>query len=100
MIEQAEAVTGHRQAAEAIAREKGYEAVAADRQAGIYAGKVIAMTDRFVVQEVGMQRAVLHKRDDLLLVLHQVQVNDPLHVRYRAGHGIIKAREAGGVLER
>lgn len=100
MIEQAEAVTGYRQAAEAIAKEKGYEAVVPDRQAGIYSGKIIAMTDRFVVQEVGMQRAVLHKRDDLLLVLHQVKVDDPFHVRYRAGHGIIKSRDASSAHER
>lgn len=100
MIEKAEAVTGHRQAAESIAREKGYVAVAADREAGIYVGKVIAMTERFVVQDVGMQRAVLHKRDDLLLLLHQVKVDEPLHVRYRAGHGMIKSRESANTLER
>lgn len=100
MIEQAEAVTGHRQAAEIIAREKGYEAVAADRQGGSYAGNVIAMTERFVIQDVGMQRAVLHKRDDLLLLVHQVKVDEPLHVRYRAGHGMIKSRDAINTLER
>lgn len=100
MIEKAEAVTGHRQAAEAIARESGYEAVAADREAGVYVGKVIAVTERFVVQDVGMQRAVLHKREDLLLVLHQVKVDEALHIRYRGGHGMIKSGEASNTLER
>lgn len=100
MFEKAEAVTGHRQTAESIAREKGYEAVAADREAGIYVGKVIAITERFVVQDAGMQRAVLHKRDDLLLLLHQVKVDEPLHVRYRAGHGMIKSHEPANTLER
>lgn len=79
---------------------EGYEVVSTNRDTGIYTGKVVAMNDRFIVQNIGMQHAVFHTRDDLLFSPHEVKIDNSIHVRYCSGRGTVKSPESACARER
>lgn len=91
MLAKAEEVTGIRALAADAARRQGYEPREANREEGAYSGSVIAVTDRYVVQDIGMRTAVLHHRDDLMFG-KALKVGDQVHVSYRAGAAIVRER--------
>lgn len=91
MLAKAEDVTGIRAQAADAARRQGYEPREPNRQEGAYSGSVIAVTDRYVVQDIGMRTAVLHHRDDLMFG-KALKVGDQVHVSYRVGAAIVRER--------
>lgn len=91
MLDKAEEVTGLRARAAEAAQGLGLEPSPANRDSGIYGGKVVALTEHYLVQDVGMRSAILHHRDDLLLGQH-LKVGDPVHLTYRCGSAIVRDR--------
>lgn len=73
--------------AERAARDQGYDPCKADRKNGIYIGTVIALTNDYVIQDMGMRQAVLHSRSD---VQSTTNVGELLDLRYRDGNVVTK----------
>jgi hypothetical protein len=99
MLRCADEVGGHRAVAETLAKENGFQAIDVDRQAGSYIGRIVAVTDKYVVHEIGMLRAVAHRRDDLLL-LPDPKPNDNLKVQYQGGRGTVIRKDKSLAHER
>lgn len=70
--------------AESVAREHGYKPRSVNVNNGIYVGSVVALTDEFVIQDIGMRLAVVHRRDADLM--KQLKVGDNTHLRYSDGN--------------
>lgn len=75
--------------AEQAAREQGFDTCKADRKDGIYIGKVVAVTESYVIQDMGMRLAVLHARSELPQQTSP-KAGDVVDVRYRDGKVVVK----------
>lgn len=91
MLVAAERVTGHERRALELASELGFEASAADRHAGQYVGPIVGKTERYLVQQIGQGRAVLHAQDDLLA--RKVDVGHDIRITYRFGAALSASRD-------
>jgi len=91
MLDAAEQLTQFKAMAVKEATGKGFQPEMARRDAGIHVGKVVAQTSQYFIQDVGMGRAVLHHRDDL--VVANFQFVEPVRITYRAGHGMVRPLE-------
>lgn len=76
--------------AEGVARQHGFKPRPVNRNNGIYVGSVVAMTDRFLIQDVGMRLAVVHQRDGA--DMQQLKVGDNIDFRYSAGKVAVRDR--------
>lgn len=65
---------------------------------GQYSGTVIAANEKFVIQNVGRDQAILHKREDL--GPEYVAEDKMLNVRYRPGKSVEHIQEHGQQLAR
>jgi hypothetical protein len=99
MLDAAESVLLFKSAAKAQAAAVGLEAEFPRRNEGVYRGTVVAETDQYVVQNVGMNTGVLHHRSDLVTA-QPVKVGDDVRFAYRAGHAIVRFNERGTGHER
>lgn len=84
--------TGFSQAEQA-AREQGFDPCKADRKDGIYIGKVVAVTDNYVIQDMGMHLAVLHDRSEVAQD-KAFKVGDVVDFRYQNGKVAVKEQKS------
>jgi len=64
------------------------------RDGGVYAGRIVAQTEHFLVQDAGQGKAVLHHRGDVVAT-SPVKVGDNVRLSYKAGHAIARVNEIG-----
>lgn len=91
MLDMAEAVTQFKAAALAHAKDAGLVPEMAQRDAGVYSGKIVARTSQYFIQDAGMGKAVLHHRDDM--IVGSMPMNETVRISYRVGHGVVHQLE-------
>lgn len=96
MLDAAERVTQFKAVAIALACEEGFDPELARRDAGVHAGKIVAQSSHYFIQDAGMGKAVLHHRDDL--VVAKLQVGQSVRITYRNGHGMVRPLEREATL--
>jgi hypothetical protein len=60
-------------------------------QAGHYTGKIVALTDHFVVQDIGKQMASLHRRQHVSNS-ESIEVDQMMQFGYKGGAVTVKSR--------
>lgn len=91
MLNRAQATADLYNKAETEVRKQGFTPSAPNRNEGVCVGKIISANDHFIVQDGGMQRAILHRRSDVQQGDH-LKAGDSVTLSYRGGAACIKPR--------
>ncbi|MDZ7914351.1 MAG: N-6 DNA methylase [Rhodococcus sp. (in: high G+C Gram-positive bacteria)] len=82
-----------------LARAQGFSPQIVNTDAGVYTGGIIAATNEFIVQDIGMKAAAIHKRADLDGAAG-LQEGEPLRIAYKGGKGVVQAGRVSRANER
>ncbi|TSP10973.1 helicase [Cupriavidus campinensis] len=94
MKQAAEAVLGLEREARIAAENAGLVAELPAREAGIYAGRIVAETKHYLIQDSGSHRGVIHHRDDIVSTI-PLKSGDVARLSYRAGHAVARDIDSG-----
>lgn len=99
MLEAAESVVQITATAKQQAAAVGLAPEMPNRDAGTYAGRIVAQTDHYLVQDAGHGKAVLHHRGDVLQT-NQVKIGDNIRLSYKAGHALARVNDPNTLITR
>lgn len=81
------------------AKEAGLCPELAQRDHGMYAGRIVAITDHYFIQDTGLRKGVLHDLNHLLMA-QNTKVGDYVRVSYSDGGVLVRTHEQSSVLTR
>ncbi|NLP65522.1 N-6 DNA methylase [Paraburkholderia sacchari] len=99
MLDAAESVVQIAAAAKQQASAAGLAPEMPNRDTGMYAGRIVAQTEHYLVQDAGHGKALLHHRGDVLQT-NPVRVGDNIRLSYKAGHALARVNDPNTSLTR